>query len=57
MTARFLADDGERRTPVRRMSGNTLRQLQWRDFWLMCGILGGMLAIAAVVFVAYASSR
>jgi hypothetical protein len=57
MTGRFLADEGQRRTPVRRMGDHALRQLQWPDFWLLCGILGGVLAIAAAVFLAYASSR
>jgi hypothetical protein len=57
MTGRFLADEGERRTAVRRMGDHALRELQWSDFWLLCGILGGVLAIAAAVFLAYASSH
>ncbi len=57
MTGRFLVDEGERRTPVRGMGSHALRQLQWPDFWLLCGILGGMLALVAAVFLAYLSSR
>ncbi|HYT76526.1 MAG TPA: hypothetical protein VEL79_17345 [Vicinamibacterales bacterium] len=52
MTGHFLADEGERRTPVRRMGSDALRQLQWPDFWLLCAILGGMLALVAAVFLA-----
>jgi hypothetical protein len=39
------------------MSGNALRQLRWPDFWLLCGILGGILTIAGAVLLAYASLR
>jgi len=53
----FLADERERPSPVRRMAVPALRQLQWPDFWLLCGVLGGILAVVAMVFLAYLSSR
>ena len=39
------------------MAVPALRQLQWPDFWLLCGVLGGILAVVAMVFLAYLSSR
>jgi hypothetical protein len=38
--------------PVRR--ANDLFRLDWREFWLMLGILGGILALVGVIFLASA---
>ena len=52
MTAHPVVHQGEP-SPVRRAS--KLFQLNWADFWLLIGILGGMLALVALVFLAYYS--
>lgn len=49
MTAHLLAHHEERR---HRQGGDGLIQLRWSDFWLLAGILGGMLALVALVFLA-----
>lgn len=38
-------------------SRNGLLQLGWPHFWLLSGILGGMLALVALVFFAYLASQ
>ena len=50
MTAHPVAHHREP-SPVRRMS--KLVQLNWADFWLLLGILGGMLGLFALVYLAY----
>jgi hypothetical protein len=47
MSAQTLAHD-EPRPPVRR---SALLQLGWLHFWALTGILGGMLALVALVFL------
>lgn len=53
MSAHLLAHEDERpHHPVR-----GLVQLGWADFWLLIGILGGTLALVALVFLLYDWSR
>jgi len=46
-----------RRSPVHRVSRNGLLQLSWFHFWMLAAILGGMLALVALVFFAHLVSR
>lgn len=57
MTAHGLTHQEARRPPVRRASRNALLQLGWPHFWALAAILGGMLALVALVFFAYLSTR
>ena len=57
MTAHGLTHEEARRTPVRRVKRNGILQLGWLHFWMLSGILGGMLALVALVFFAYLSTR
>jgi hypothetical protein len=50
MTAHLLTHHEARESRARRPGG--LIQLRWSDFWLLIGILGGMLALVALVFLA-----
>lgn len=52
MTAHSLAHESARRSPARRGRRNGLLQLGWFHFWLLIGILGGMLGLAGVIIVA-----
>lgn len=54
MNVRTLADH---RPPVRRINGVGLTRLGWPHFWLLSGILGGMLGLVALVFFASFVSR
>jgi hypothetical protein len=56
MTTHSLAHEGGRRSPGRRGSRNGLLQLGWSHFWLLICILGGMLALVALVFSDHLSS-
>lgn len=49
MTAHSLTHHDARR---RRASGTGLVQLGWPHFWLLAGILAGMLGLVALVFFA-----
>jgi hypothetical protein len=53
MTAHLLVD-GEKRALRRE---DRLFRLDWREFWLFASILGGILALVGVIFLAYLSSR
>ena len=54
MTAQHsIHREGERSPRARRRNG--LLQLGWLHFWLLSGILGGMIALAGVVLLAYSS--
>jgi len=57
VTGHGLTHEEARRTPVRRVSKNGLLQLGWPHFWMLSGILGGMLALVALVFFAYLATR
>jgi hypothetical protein len=57
MTAHSLAHEESRKSPARRVNGNGLLQLGWLHFWLLVSILGGMLALVALVFFAHLVSR
>jgi hypothetical protein len=50
MTAHLLAHHEAHESRARRPDG--LIQLRWSDFWLLIGILGGMLALVALVLLA-----
>jgi len=50
MTSHSLTHAEARRSPVRRVGRNGLVQLGWFHFWLLAAILGGMLALVALVF-------
>ena len=52
MTAHSLTHEEATRPTTRRRRANGLLQLGWFHFWLLVNILGGMLALAAVVFFA-----
>ena len=54
MNARTLADH---RPPVRRINGTGLTRLGWPHFWLLSGILGGLMGLVALVFLASFVSR
>jgi len=56
MTAHGLSQKGWRRSPAHRGSRNGVLQLGWSHFWLLIGILGGMLGLVALMFSAYLSS-
>ena len=45
------------RRPARRNSRSALVQLGWPHFWLLTSILGGMLALVALVGFAWFLSR
>ena len=51
MAAHTLIRDEARRTPVRRPRRNGILQLGWLHFWMLAGILGGLLALVAMVFL------
>lgn len=55
MTAHSLAHEGTRRSPARRGRRNGLLQLGWFHFWLLIGILGGMLGLAGVILASLAA--
>lgn len=49
MTAHTLAHERARR----RTSGKALFQLGWAQFWLLAGILAGILGLVALVLLGY----
>ncbi len=53
MTAHTLVDERARRRTAR----NGLSQLGWPHFWLLSGILAGILALVAMVFFVSLSVR
>jgi hypothetical protein len=55
MTAHTLRQEWRRR-PARRESRNGVVQLGWSQFWLLIGILGGLLALVVLVFVSHLAS-
>ena len=52
MTAHSLTHQESRQSRLHRASRNGLLQLGWFHFWLLAAILGGMLALVALVFFA-----
>ena len=50
MAAHTLIHDEARRSPVRRPRRNGILQLGWFHFWMLTGILGGLLGLVAMVF-------
>ena len=56
MTAHSLIQEGVRQSRARRITRNGLHQLGWAHFWLLLGILGGMLALVVLVVFARLSS-
>ena len=57
MTAHGLTHEEARRTPVRRATKSGLLQLGWPHYWMLAGILGGMLALVALVFFVALATR
>jgi hypothetical protein len=53
MTAHLLVHPERRRIP----HANDRFRLGWREYWLLVGILGGLLALAGVIFLASFSVR
>jgi hypothetical protein len=53
MTAHSLTQKEWSRPPAHRRLRNGLLQLGWPQFWLLIGILSGMLGLVALMFVAY----
>jgi hypothetical protein len=53
MTAHSLSHKGWSRPPAHRRPRNGLLQLGWPQFWLLVGILSGMLGLVALLFIAY----
>ena len=51
MTAHHLTHTEWRAPSAYRSSGTGLSRLGWPHFWLLIGILGGMLGLVAVTFV------
>jgi hypothetical protein len=56
MTAHTLRQKEWRRRPAHREGRNGVVQLGWSQFWLLIGILGGMLALVVLVFFAHLAS-
>jgi hypothetical protein len=57
VTSHSLTHAEARRSPVHRVRRNGLLQLGWFHFWLLAAILGGMIALVALVFFAHLVSR
>ena len=57
MSAHSLIHEEARKSPAHRVSRNGLLRLGWSHFWLLTAILGGMLALVALVFFAHLVSR
>jgi hypothetical protein len=57
MTAHSLIHQEAGKPPVRRVGRNGLVRLEWPQFWLLAGILGGMLALVALVYFVALVSR
>ena len=57
MTAHSLTHEEARKSRTRPADRNELLRLGWPQFWLLAGILGGMLALVTLVFFAYLVSR
>jgi hypothetical protein len=51
VAAHTLIHDEARRNSLRRTRRDGLLQLGWLHFWMLTGILGGMLALVAMVFL------
>jgi hypothetical protein len=56
MTAHSLSRKEWPRRPTHREGRNGVVQLGWSQFWLLIGILGGILALVVLVFVAHLAS-
>jgi hypothetical protein len=56
MTAHSLSQKGRPWPSTHRGTRNGVLQLGWSHFWLLIAILGGMLGLVLLMFVAYLSS-
>ena len=56
MSADGLTQKGWRRPPAHRGTRNAVLHLGWPHFWLLIGILGGMLGLVGLVFFVHLSS-
>ena len=57
MASHGLVHEEARRPRMRPPSPHGLVKLGWPQFWLLGGILGGMMGLVALVFVAWYVSR
>jgi len=55
VSAHTLIHEEARRRPVAQRRRNGLLQLSWPHYWLLTGVLGGILGLVALVFLALAS--
>ena len=51
MASHALTHQEAARQPAGRKRRNGLLQLGWPHYWLLVGVLGGMLALVALVFL------
>jgi hypothetical protein len=56
VTAHSLSHEETRKPPARRASRNGLLHLGSAHYWLLIGILGGMLGLVMLAFVVHLSS-
>ena len=56
MTAHSLSEKKWRRAPAHHGKRNDLVQLGWSHFWLLIGILGGILGMVVLGFIASLST-
>jgi hypothetical protein len=56
MTFHALTHEHRQRPRTQNARRNGLLQLGWPHYWLLIGILGGMLALVGLVFYAHLSS-
>ena len=57
MTAHGLTTERTPTSPPRRPIKNGLLQLGWAHYWLLSGILAGMLGLVVLIFFAQLVSR
>jgi hypothetical protein len=55
MASPALTHEEARRRPVAQRRRNGLLQLSWPHYWLLAGVLGGILGLVALVFLAHVS--
>ena len=51
MASHALTHEEARRGPARPRRRNGLLQLGWPHYWLLVGVLGGILSLVAMVFL------
>jgi hypothetical protein len=56
MSGHSVTRDGGRQSPSRGRTSNGFVRLGWSHFWLLGSILGGILALIGLIFLAGSSS-